>query len=369
MAKNLEVAMKKANIFYLLGLGGEINFILDKKNLGLDKNLKLRENLEVVIVDKLNRVLDNIRNYQIAVHKYMRYDSETELYSFLHKKNFLTSVVVWGFVPEILKDAGYIIKVSKETCAILADPSFAHEIENVKNWVRENPEIVSYEIDALKNAKNIINNQVKNSLLFTYLRAVVRIYAAFFRDKYSEETARFLESYVEVKIKRWVKDALEYLEACDAQDAIRKIVNEYLERNVDYFLGNIDSINEEADIAIKSGKVVLYDAEYYYISDDLFRKACGSLADIISFIEIKKVLREEEILLCNETRLNSFTVKRIYTNSNGEPCRGRFIKLRKEFLTSQEGLSLEERKSRECILEKATGTHYKQAPNLQTITF
>ena len=286
MAKNLEVAMKKANIFYLLGLGGEINFILDKKNLGLDKNiiicvdenvsedyilLKLRENLEVVIVDKLNRVLDNIRNYQIAVHKYMRYDSETELYSFLHKKNFLTSVVVWGFVPEILKDAGYIIKVSKETCAILADPSFAHEIENVKNWVRENPEIVSYEIDALKNAKNIINNQVKNSLLFTYLRAVVRIYAAFFRDKYSEETARFLESYVEVKIKRWVKDALEYLEACDAQDAIRKIVNEYLERNVDYFLGNIDSINEEADIAIKSGKVVLLTASpetIYYRTKD-----------------------------------------------------------------------------------------------------
>lgn len=56
------------------------------------------------------------------------------------------------------------------------------------------------------------------------------------------------------------------------------------------------------------------------------------------------MLLDEDILVCNLTGNTNFTVKKVYTNVNGDTGRGRFVKIRKEFLMSEDGLYLEDRK-------------------------
>ena len=68
------------------------------------------------------------------------------------------------------------------------------------------------------------------------------------------------------------------------------------------------------------------------------------ILNTISFIDVKNILWKEEILCCNQTKRCNFTVKKVFANAYGETCRGRFLKMRKEFLTSDDRLTLEERK-------------------------
>lgn len=79
----------------------------------------------------------------------------------------------------------------------------------------------------------------------------------------------------------------------------------------------------------------------------IVQKDGGVLTTVLSHIQIKKILRDEGILVCNQTGNTNFTVKKVLVNKNGQSFRERFIKLKKEFFVSRDGLYLEERKGDE----------------------
>lgn len=358
MAENQKINIENADCILFLSILAETNFIFRRKGIGLRKSvlLLIDENLseERVIsnlVEKVDAVeVKNIKkakiptwNYQLKVHKFLKNDKLDELQQFLSDEKSLVAVVAYGIVPSILKEFVYIFKISEMDNAHMNTVEFDELVESIKKFIRANPEIVVRELDLLKSSE-ILMSEDSNSSLFVSLAAAANVYCAFFRDFHSEaDTAREKER-IKRAVLRIVKEAHECEEEFDLVDATKKAVVSYFDMSTGYIIAHIDHVEGEVIKAVGEARVVLYDQEFYFISEPLFRRACKLILDVVSFIEVKKSLQEEGILHCNQTEHCNFTVKKVFVNAYGETCRGRFLKMEKWFLTSYEGLTLEDRK-------------------------
>lgn len=358
MAENQKISIEDERLVLLLSILAELNFIFRRKGFGLGKGilLLLDENLseEMVIrnlVEKVGAVeVKNVKslntnywNYQLKVHKFSRSDKYDELGQFLDDTKSLTAVVAYGIVPEILKDLVYVFKISEKQNTYISTVEFGELLGLIKKFIRANPDLVVRELDLLKSSEFFISENA-HSALFASLAAAANVYCAFFRDSHSEtDTVREKEK-MRKEVLRIVQEAHECEEKFDLLDAIKKSVSRYFDISHEYVIAHVDHVEGEVIQAVKEARVVLYDVEFYFISDPLFKKACKLILDMVSFIEIKKNLQEEGILYCNKTKYSNFTVKKVFVNAYGETCRGRFLKIEKQFLTSYEGLTLEERR-------------------------
>lgn len=283
-------------------------------------------------------------NFQMAFCEYKKNEKWEDLAEFLYIKKYVTGVVVNGIVPDELKEMGYIIEISSEMCKSMETPEFQAEINGIINFIRENPDVVARELDLLCTSETF-EKRDSDSPLFANLLAASRVYVAFYRDTHTDKETAAFKAEVEREIRRCVQRAEELAEEYDAADAIKATINRYFSQNRNFGIFDVCEVNGRVLKAVKSGQAILFDEKFYYVCEPLFKKACGSLLTVLSHIQIKKILREEGILVCNRTENTNFTVKKVLVNEKGQSLRERFIKLGKEFLVSPEGLYLEERRS------------------------
>ena len=95
--------------------------------------------------------------------------------------------------------------------------------------------------------------------------------------------------------------------------------------------------------------MILQDTDFYYVPEDLLKKACKSLLETISFLTIKKELCATGYLLKNEGSAENYTVKLLITNTAGFSCRPRFLKLKKELVESVRSLGFSKKGGELCI--------------------
>lgn len=350
--------MPGKRLMALLIIRGELNFIFDMKGFALNKGIIFlldenvsQENFVENLQDACNAVKvktpkgkceKTVWNYQLAVCKYSKYQKWEELASFLDIKKFVPAVVVKGIVPDELREMAYIIEVSPEMATTMGRPEFRKEIDAMINFIRENPDVVVRELELFRTSEVFLESD-NNSQFFKNLLAAMCVYLSFYRSTHTDKETDRVKAKVECEIRNCVQRAEELEEEYDAVDTIRAVINRYFSENRDFGIFSMEEIDEEALEAVKIGKAVLCDDEYYWVCETLFKKASGVLMTVMSHIQIKKILRDEGILVCNKTGNTNFTVKKVLVNKNGKPVRERFIKLKKECFVSQDGLYLEER--------------------------
>lgn len=356
------VRMSDGRLIQLLGIAGELNYVFNAKQFGLDKGiaLLLHENISIGnfvanFQDECGAVRVNVpkrscekavRNYQLAVCEYSKYQKWEELASFLDIKKFVPVVVVKGIVPDELRDMAYIIEISPEMDKSMKRPKFRAEVDTMIKFIRENPDVVVRELELLHTTEMFLKND-NNSLLLKNLLAAMCVYVAFYRTTHTDMETVAVKAEIEREIQECARRAEELTEEYDCTDAVKTAINLYFERNRNLEIYEVSEVNEQVLKAVKVGKAVLFDNDFYYISEGLFKSACSSLLTVLSFIQIKKNLRDEGFLVCNRIENTNFTVKKVFGDKKGQSFRERVIKLQKEFLVSRDGLYLEERRGDE----------------------
>lgn len=358
LPQKVAVKMPERRLIDLLAISGELNFLFYAKQFGLDKGvvLLLDENISrgsfisnlqdtcgAVRVNAPKRNCEKeVWNYQLAVSEYNKYQKWEELASFLDIKKFVPILVVKGIIPDELRDMAYVIEISPEMAKTMGTPEFRMEIGAMIKFIRENPDVVVRELELFRTSEVFLESD-NNSQLLKNLLAAMRIYLSFYRSTHTDKETDTVKAEVECEIRNCVQRAEELEEEYDAVDTIRAVINRYFNENNDFEIFSVEEIDEETLKAVRIGKAVLHDTEYYWVCEPLFKRAGGVLMTVLSHIQIKKILRDEGILVCNQTGNTNFTVKKVLVSKNGQSFRERFIKLRKEFFISRDGLYLEER--------------------------
>lgn len=371
MGEIREKDLNCTGVIKLMGICAELNLIFREKGVNMSKGMALvleegagedlLENLaraiDAVELTKLKSGKNMVRNYQMALHLYTRSDKADEIHGFMHSRNFLPVVIVVGVMPESLREISFGIRADKKIITGIREQEFAKEQKEIKKFVRTNPDLVVRELDMLWTSVDF-SRRKEYSSLYTSLLAASKIYRLFYRSFHSEsDTVAHFEK-VRKEVERCVDEADELAEDCDAMDAIRVAVCRYFGLSRRWHIGDIRNISGDLYKAVKSENAVLYDEEFYYISESLLRRACGTILNVLSFLKVKNILRKEGVIVCNDNAARNFTVKKVINCAHGDISRERFIKMRREFLMSNEGLYLEEMRGSENIVYRESRGEY-----------
>lgn len=123
----------------------------------------------------------------------------------------------------------------------------------------------------------------------------------------------------------------------DVQDVVRKCFMDQVSKGeieIRPLLGNsaVDEIKNH----------ILYDDDFYYVTDSTLRTVCAPLLTTVSFVQLKNEMASSGMVDCNDGNLKNFTKKKLIWRSFGWQERVRFVWIKKEALMTKEGLLLED---------------------------
>ena len=111
----------------------------------------------------------------------------------------------------------------------------------------------------------------------------------------------------------------------------------------DILVGPLNKIEGPLIKAVQAEEAFLYDDNFYYMPDTVFKKVVGQLPFEISSHSVKAILLQERVLVCNNVRGN-YSIQKELVTAFGERMRKHFLKISKEQLEMGEELSLIERR-------------------------
>ena len=147
-------------------------------------------------------------------------------------------------------------------------------------------------------------------------------------------------AYIGDELEKFVQRVLQTSE--DIIHASKEVREELQSQIGKYVLENQDlrmfDLNEEMSCQLCRESTIWYDDEYYYMTDIMLRKVCEGVLEMVSVNELKSILKEEAILICDAS--GDYSVK-ITVKSVGNRQKIRALKLQKLYLLV-DGLYLED---------------------------
>lgn len=337
----------------LLAFYAEVRFLLWKKNLCLHRGLGLLvENMEqcrkiteylrdTVSAIEIRKFKEPVLNYLLCLHCYSKKDKEEAIMEFMENERAFCVVVFPRAIPDFLAGSVDIIEAPSAVYDEEMRKSVKAEMDAFRNFVRENPKRIMETQELFRTSKEGVELERKSRFLLS-MTAVLKIYEAEYRRNTGElETEEYLCS-MKKQLAMWAEQSENYDSEDGYIDMIRNTVLRYLENHPEILLGDINKIEGSLNQAIERGRAILYNEFFYFIPEELFRIICQELLESVSFLHIKKLLAEADVIHNNQLTLNGFTVKRVITNAFGQSQRLRFLKIDKGFLKTESGLYLEE---------------------------
>ncbi len=281
---------------------------------------------------KLNSRKEHTENFRMGVYRYKKGDKEDDLDRFLSEKDFLPIVIVGGVVPEKLCGKGYIFKASFDTEEIT---EVEHEYRQLRNFLIEKTDYICQEIRVLKTS-NIVEKYKKKGIssFAYYMLAVARVWWCLKCENIKEAAAdqwvsAFMESVIEAE-----SDIERFSDFYSVKEAVRECVTQFIMKN-DLPVVNIYN-------GMSTEKQVIYDEDFYFISESLLKSICTPLLNTVSFLQLKKEMEEDRMLITDKTP-GGYTVKKlIFSAETGQTKRVRMLKLNKEDFVNSEGICLED---------------------------
>lgn len=329
----------------LMQPGGLIVF---SKNIGNISEIKrFFRRVGAVQCEKLTVSEGAIPNNKIGFHVHQKYDKEEPLLKFLAEGEFTPAVLIHSFIPEHLKESGHLIvlegEVDFEDEDIQAGKSF-------KEFIHQKPEFLENSIKYFKNSEFYMRHKWDEETDIA-LEASAKIYGDFYRLEHTEAEAEKLHSCFRNMIGVLLEREERFSGEWDVLDAVKKVVENYLEENQQIEIGSKDAVEGKLAEANQKQQAILWDDEFYYFPEKVFRYACGSLLEMVSFLEIKREMAAQGVLRCNKISDGNYTVKKTIINAYSCEVRQRFIAIRREFFDREGALTLAERRETSCALE------------------
>lgn len=296
---------------------------------------------------------DDIPNNCFAIYTYKRYDKDVDVLAFLDQEEFFPIVLIYSVIPDVLqmRENIWVFKALKDE--VMAQ--VLKELQAFKRYIRENPLIFQREMRLIRSSNVLQDTQRGNSLILGLI-AAAQAYAIFYRERHDENETALKVNTLRNVINDFAEISESYIGKFDILPSVKWAVERYVENTEDLRIGNIYEVERELLEAVQNDNAILYDSEWYYIPQTVFKDICKKNLELVSDIVIKEELYKAGMLSCNELQKTNFTVKKIFFTSYGECLRKRFLKISKEFFITEDTLALEElgRRQEECTLDVLT---------------
>lgn len=296
---------------------------------------------DAVMLAKIGRRIKEPENYRAGVHLFKSKDDEETIMDFLTQENFLPVVVIGGVVPAFLKSYSYILRINGSDLEDIRDRLFADEYFDFRNFVVDRLELIQTSLGRLKSSRAIeeYDGDPEFRMLYEAITAVGAIWRIFVRERKNEqETDAFWYGYLNYTRTQILKIP-EFDGAYELAQTVSREIWKYVAEHPEIEIGSIDMVDGRLESAIQNETAILYDMNFYFLSEKLVRNSCIALMDTLSSVELKRRMRDEGIICCaNE----EYTIKKCYTNVYGIQQRKRFLRFNREFLFSEDGMQLED---------------------------
>lgn len=302
------------------------------------------------VVRQIRKETDKLPNYLLVIHKYKRNDNEERIDLFLDNPKSVPVLLICGIIPSYLRGRHCILKISNTTFRDNDKNYFRNELEHVREYVRKNPDRIWKLLERFETSKKF-QDCIQESSLRLAMELSLYIYEEFYREFHTEEET--IERFDEVsnKMESWFSESLELEDDYDILDTVSELIIKYVSTH-EIQVCSVRKVEGKINSLMKERKVILYDADFYYIPDEILKSACNPVLEAASYLGIKERMREDDVLICNRTAGTNYTTKKAIVNAYGEPVRERFLKIRRQFLVNTGDLLLEEMRGGETYVSR-----------------
>lgn len=280
-------------------------------------------------------------NFQMILIEYRPSLKREVIEEFLENDEYLSVLVVPGILPEFLqgRDIMYFddIETSMEQ-GVLRKEIFGQFTDFVHKNVSGVVDIIT-RFEEVKKSRNID----KKPTLYQVLVCIALVYCyykalALKKPEVGGDYLNILEGRIETMYREIEKASM----GVEVLSTVRKVLLNYVDQGLEILVGDIDQVEGEMFQAVQEDKAILYDQDYYYIPDKLFRQITVPLQQVVSYSALKQALFQEGVLICNSTADN-FTIKKLFYSAYGAALRLRFLKLSRSQIDGNGQLGLMER--------------------------
>lgn len=354
-------------MFLLLQIAGEVFPLLQETGMGSSEGiifftetvlqkeelLWLLKKTGAVLCRSPRKLPENCRNNKIHVYVPKQYDAVEKIYDFLYSDEYLSAVLLCGILPEYAQEKNNILvfENNEEKDEEMISKGFFEQMQKIRAYVRKHPDTVLRELRLLKKSDAFKHETVYDHSMQKMLKAAGHVWWTCFSedDEYEEEQGKMGEERLWDTVDIFQNLSETYRSGENVAYSVGKMLRKYVEEHEEIEVCDTTEISIETTRLIEERKVILQDTDFYFVPEDLLKKACRSLLETISFLAIKKELCATGYLLKNEGSAENYTVKLLITNTAGFSCRPRFLKLKKELVESVRSLGFSKKGEELCI--------------------
>lgn len=331
--------MQEPMRFYGYGMEKGIILIADDEESAIAIKSMLEAHMDAVGVRLRGRKECQPLNYQMGVHVYNRLDDERKVMDFLEEQEFLPIVIASGMSPEILIGRGYALRCT----AIEKDFMEAEKrYKSFSGFTKRNVSVVCDLIKQISKYSDMIEDPHKKYQKYQKMvknfMTVILIWDSIY-EEHGMEKEKIGEEIEQLKKPIW--SSIETMErndgTYDVQDPVKKC---FIEQASKGKMGISQLGEDSATDEIENH--ILYDDDFYYVTDSTLRTICAPLLKTVSFVKLKNEMVASGMVDCNDGNLKNFTKKKLIWRSFGWQERVRFVWIKKEALMTKEGLLLED---------------------------
>lgn len=323
----------------------ETGIILLAENTQLARQFALEyaKEKDVKVLKSWHKNDEKMRNYEVGIIVYFHGMQEKTIVDFLQQEDFLPVLIIGGILPDFLRTDTYIfpVKTVKEI-----GKTFKSEYAKFKKFVTENANFLLKQICVGNYFSHRYSRELDEELFC--LDSVLRFVSDVWNFSENTDAGYVHVSRVHVERKRiWTKMLKEmerFRDDYDVHEAVNHVMIKYFQKNTKDRIRfcNIYEGDEDVKVEYEKNNCVFYDESYYYFPHPLVKKMCEPLINSISFLQLKREMSLCGMIECNSLENNNFTVKKILHFQDTEvSVRARFLKIKKNYLETEEGIPLE----------------------------
>lgn len=294
-----------------------------------------------VVITMPKQTVQRYPNDRLVVMPFRRTCRDATLEDFLMRQDITPAVIVGGILPDSLRFYGNVVCFDGFT-------DTAEDIESALNEYKQFVEFTHARPDKICDWFR----QFQTSLQYTWLKdnseirialeAVIFAYWGFLRESHNEQDTNRRISELQSRIEKLCEFADSGEDEIDVISIVQECLSEYVDCHKICVLSTSQSKSRFKTVR-EAESVILYDAEHYFVSENLLEKACMPVLSAVSFLKLKEHLLAAECLECNNTKVQNYTVKKLLLGANGEAIRPRYLKLNRLLLDDSDQLTLMER--------------------------
>jgi len=278
-----------------------------------------------ILFDKGTRNRENL-NFVLSTVKAGYYRGEP--------LELLTIVGFEKVIPDDLKEAFLTIHLPK--LSYLA----SDEIEVVREFKRFLPNNIISNYNEIKRRFQSLSIEIDAKDLiwerWNFFKAAEVLCELVIEDSIDQSE----QAVVVSKLRSSLAKVVKYDEETQDDGYISEVIGDILYQSAEqigYFINRNNVTGEESALL---GVRAMYDSEYYYFPDVLFREVCESLLESLSFRQVKHSLIAAGVLESNGGDRLYDTVKVVVYSAYGVRSRPRYNKLKREFIDRDGALTL-----------------------------